>query len=193
MTRVARAVRWLGLALFIVAAGAGPGAAQSDPAQSDKGALIAAPSTGSEAEARRTGASGLPLPRFVSLRAPKANLRTGPGVRYPIDWVYMRPGLPLEIIGEFETWRRVRDWDGSTGWIHQSMLSGERRALVLARQRLLRREPAAEAAGVALIEPGVTGKLRRCADTWCKVEVKGFEGWVLRDEIYGVYTAETIN
>lgn len=190
--RIARAARCFGLVLLAATAGAAPGAAQSDT-RSDKGAAIAAPTAGSEAGARRTGRSGLPLPRFVSLRAPKANLRTGPGVRYPIDWVYTRPGLPLEIIGEFETWRRIRDWDGSTGWIHQSMLSGERRALVLAQQRLLRREPETGAAGVALIEPGVTGTLRRCADAWCQVEVKGFEGWVLRDEIYGVYTAEVIN
>ena len=79
--------------------------------------------------------SGLPLPRFVSLRAALVNLRTGPGVRYPIDWVYNRAGLPLEVVDEFETWRKVRDWEGSIGWIHQSMLSGERKVMIRGKQR----------------------------------------------------------
>lgn len=69
---------------------------------------------------------GLPLPRFASLRADKTNMRTGSGVRYPIDWVYQRPGLPVEIIAEYGNWRKVRDWLGAQGWAHQSMPSGKR-------------------------------------------------------------------
>ena len=72
------------------------------------------------------GRTGLPLPRFVTLRANEVNLRSGPGTRYPIDWVYRRSGMPVEIIDEFDTWRRIRDWQGTEGWVHQSMVQGRR-------------------------------------------------------------------
>jgi SH3-like domain-containing protein len=148
---------------------------------------------GTGASVARVGpVSGLPLPRFVAVRAPKVNLRTGPGLRYPIDWVYTRPGLPLEVMDEFETWRRVRDWEGSIGWVHQNMLSGERQAMVVGKQRLLRREPAETAPGLALLEAGVIGRLSRCADGWCQVEVKGLAGWLREEEIYGVERGEVI-
>jgi SH3-like domain-containing protein len=145
-----------------------------------------------QAQAQRQGESGLPLPRFVSLRAPKVNLRTGPGVRYPIDWVYNRAGLPLEIIDEFETWRRVRDWEGSEGWVHQSMLSGERKVMVRDKQRLLRDEPDPAAAGVALLAPGVIAALDRCIDAWCQIEVQEKVGWLRRIDVYGLYPKESV-
>ena len=78
------------------------------------------------AEDKRLGASGLPLPRFVSLKSDEVNLRTGPGKRYPIDWIYRRRGLPVEIIDEFDDWRRVRDHDGTVGWVHRFMLVSQR-------------------------------------------------------------------
>ncbi len=157
-------------------------------------ALGAQIQSGSEAapKAQRQGESGLPLPRFVSLRAPKVNLRTGPGVRYPIDWVYNRAGLPLEIIDEFETWRRVRDWEGSEGWVHQSMLSGARKVMIREKQRLLRDEPDPAAAGVALLAPGVIADLDRCIDAWCQIEVEERIGWLRRIDVYGLYPQETV-
>ena len=161
-------------------------------------AVLAAGPAGSQAgegdgsQVQRPGRSGLPLPRFVSLRAGKVNLRTGPGIRYPIDWVYLRPGLPLEVIDEFETWRRVRDWQGSVGWVHQSMLTGRRNVMIAEKQRLLRREPSDEAPGVALVEPRVVAGLVRCTKRWCRVGAKGFEGWLKKSEIFGVYPDETI-
>jgi SH3-like domain-containing protein len=139
------------------------------------------------------GVSGLPLPRFVSLRAPKVNLRTGPGVRYPIEWVYHRAGLPLEVIDEFETWRQVRDWEGSVGWVHQSMLSGERKVMVSGKERLLRRDPSPAAVGVALLQPQVIGDLRRCQDAWCEIGVGDKAGWLRRIDLYGLYPDEIIH
>lgn len=139
----------------------------------------------------QAGQSGRPLPRFVSLRAPKVNLRTGPGIRYPIDWVYTRKGMPLEIIDEFETWRRIRDWQGSIGWVHQSMLSNRRGALVVGRQRLMRRAPKDGAPVMALVEAGVVGRLLGCGGGWCRIAVKGFEGWLKEKEIYGAHPGET--
>ncbi len=172
------------LALLFAATLPGPLAAQT-------GAGGARPQ-GTEAAGREIGPSGLPLPRFVSLRAAKVNLRTGPGIRYPIEWVYARKGLPLEVIDEFETWRRVRDWQGSEGWVHQSMLSGRRGALVVGGERVLRRAPEVGAAGLARIEAGVVGRLRACAHRWCRIEAKGYEGWLPEGEIYGVYAGESV-
>lgn len=136
--------------------------------------------------------SGLPLPRFVSLRSDEVNLRTGPGVRYPVDWIYTRRDLPVEVIAEFETWRKIRDWQGSEGWVHQSMLSARRMVVVVGQQRRLRSD-AAEAAGtVAHIDANVVGRLLSCprGKDYCKVEFETIQGWLKRDEFWGVYQGE---
>ena len=139
------------------------------------------------------GPSGLPLPRFVSLRAAEVNLRSGPGVRYPIEWVFTRKGLPVEVVDEFETWRRIRDWQGSEGWVHQSMLSGQRGAVVVGADRLLRRAPEPGAPAIAEVQIQVVGRLHLCRDGWCLIEAKGYEGWLRQGEIYGAYPGETFN
>ncbi|MCP4330513.1 MAG: hypothetical protein GY791_18980 [Alphaproteobacteria bacterium] len=136
--------------------------------------------------------TGLPLPRFVSMRADEVNVRTGPGVRYPIDWVYQRSGLPVEITAEFDTWRKIRDWEGTEGWVHQSMLAGKRTALVTKQRRTLRREPSAGSAAVAHAEPGVVGELKRCVGAWCRIRIAGYDGWLERTEFWGVYANETV-
>jgi SH3-like domain-containing protein len=138
------------------------------------------------------GPSGRPLPRFASLRAREINMRSGPGSNYPILWVYRLPGLPVEIIDEFETWRRVRDWQGSTGWIHQNLLSGRRGALITGGLRKLRRKPDEAAAGVALLDQGVLAKLEGCEGPWCRITVETHEGWLKRDEFFGIYPDEKI-
>lgn len=137
------------------------------------------------AEEARLGASGLPLPRFVSLKSDEVNLRTGPGTRYPIDWIYRRRGLPVEIIDEFEDWRRVRDHDGTVGWVHRLMLVSERTVLVTGQMRMLRRRPEPGAPGLAYLEAGVIADLKDCDKAWCRIEAQGFEGWLPRGEIYG--------
>ena len=135
-------------------------------------------------------ASGLPLPRFVTLRASEVNLRSGPGTRYPIDWVYRRTGMPVEIIDEFDTWRRIRDWQGTEGWVHQSMVQGRRGILVTGQRHVLRRQPEADAPGVALLEAGVVGELDRCRGEWCRVSAGGYDGWLERSAFYGLYPYE---
>ncbi len=163
-------------------------------------AWAATPPPGDMAQATGDGGgvTGLPLPRFVSLRADEVNLRTGPGIRYPIDWVYKRQGLPVEIIDEFEAWRRVRDREGTSGWVHQSTLSAERNAIVVGERRALRAKGEAVAEAVAWLEPGVIVKLERCAGDWCEATAKdaggsNFRGWLLRAELWGVYPEETLN
>lgn len=138
------------------------------------------------------GRTGLPLPRFVTLRADEVNLRTGPGTRYPIDWVYQRRGLPVEIIDEFDTWRRIRDWQGTEGWVHQSMVQGQRGILVTGKRRTLLRRPEPGAPGVARVDAGVVGELQRCQGDWCQVSAGGFTGWLPRDAFYGLYPGEKL-
>ena len=84
---------------------------------------------------RIVGASGLPLPRFVSLKSGRVNARIGPGINYAVSWLYSRPGLPMEIIQEYDNWRKVRDLDGAEGWINQSLLTGKRTAIAAPWQR----------------------------------------------------------
>lgn len=138
--------------------------------------------------------TGLPLPRFVSLRVDKARMRAGPGVHFPEEWVYMRQGLPLEIIAEYDTWRKVRDWQGTQGWMHNSLLSGRRTFIVIGTTRTVRRKPDVKAAPVARVEADVVGRLLGCDDgsQWCRVEVDGFEGWMRRIEMWGAYPDETV-
>jgi len=137
--------------------------------------------------------SGLPLPRFVSLRSDEVNLRTGPGVRYPIDWIYLRKDLPVEVVAEFEAWRKIRDWEGAEGWVHQSMLTGRRMMVVVGGEpHLLRGSDADSAEAVAQVGPGVLGRLLQCPRNrdFCRVEVGQAQGWLRRDQLWGVYKGE---
>lgn len=137
--------------------------------------------------------SGLPLPRFVSLRAGEVNLRSGPGVQYPIEWVYRKSGLPLEVIAEYKTWRKIRDWEGSQGWVHQTMLSAKRGFIVTGGTRDIRAKSDPKSRAIARVQSGVSGRLVACpADTeFCRVEVEGFEGWLNRADFWGVLKGET--
>lgn len=136
--------------------------------------------------------SGLPVPRFVSLKANEVNLRAGPGERYPIDWVYKRVGYPVEITAESDQWRQVRDIDGTSGWVHHSLLTARRTAVVTGGVRTLRTEPSESVDGVALAEPGVMVDVRACEGEWCEVEARGIVGWLRRVELWGVYPGETL-
>lgn len=160
----------------------------------------AAQETAAQAEtpaAPRRGPSGLALPRFVTLRSSEVNLRTGPGVRYPIDWVYQREGLPMQVIDEFEAWRRVRDRDGTEGWVHQAMLSGRRTVVVLGEVQVLREEPRRDAPAVAMLEPGFLASLESCPQDWCEIVAEGpegssYHGWLLRQVLWGVMEGEVL-
>lgn len=136
--------------------------------------------------------TGLPVPRFVSLRSDEVNVRTGPGMRYPVEWVFLRKDIPVEITAEYDTWRRIRDWEGAEGWVHQSMLSGRRSVVVTGEVRSLRRSPALGSPSVARVEPGVVGNLNRCREAWCEIDVRGYEGWLERGEFWGVYPGEAV-
>lgn len=141
-----------------------------------------------------TEVSGLPVPRYVSLRTDPINLRSGPGLQYPVDWVYHRRHLPVEVVKEFDTWRRIRDPDGTEGWVHQSMIAGHRTGIVRGSTQALRRTENGDGGAIATLEAGVVVNVQRCpaGSVACRVEVNGLQGWLKRDAIWGVYPNETV-
>ncbi len=143
-------------------------------------------------DARPKGTSGLPLPRFVSIKSGAANVRRGPGPDFPLLWQYQRRNLPLEIIGEYDGWRQIRDHQGAEGWMKAPLLSGTRSVIVRrsAHAVTLRAVPDATGGVIALVQPGVIGTLDECKHGWCEVEVDSYDGWLPRDQIWGVYPFE---
>jgi SH3-like domain-containing protein len=135
---------------------------------------------------------GLPVPRFVSLHANKIFLRSGPGMNFPVQWVYQRHHMPVEVIAEYDTWRKIRDWQGTVGWVHQSMLDGGRYALITGAERDLLQDPQEGAPPTARLMPGVVAELLRCQGAWCRLKAEGYKGWVRRSAFYGVYPDEKV-
>ncbi|MSP05477.1 MAG: hypothetical protein EXR05_09650 [Acetobacteraceae bacterium] len=139
--------------------------------------------------------TNLPIPRFAALKTDEVNLRTGPGQRYPVDWVYKRRDLPVQIQREFDVWRLVRDPEGIKGWVHQATLTGRRTFFVLGEERAMRRAASDDAGVVARLKPGVVGQLKRCEvdASWCQVQVGDLKGWLRRAEFWGVVGNEAVN
>ena len=129
--------------------------------------------------------TGLPLPRFVSLKGDKVNLRRGPSLDYKIDWVYKRKHLPLLIVSEFGHWRKVTDFEGYTGWIYKDLLSGSRYIIVKKEETLLRNKAGFDSLGKAVLKRKVIGKLIDCEGLWCFIRIKNMRGYVLADHIWG--------
>jgi SH3-like domain-containing protein len=140
--------------------------------------------------------SGLPVPRFVSLKADRVNVRTGPNKDQEVRWVYTRAGMPVEITAEFENWRRIRDWEGAEGWVYHSLLSGKRNAVVVPTLKdelvALYEHADVESAVVARLQAGVLGALKSCTGRWCEISGKGFDGWIRQDRLWGAYPNEKI-
>ena len=181
------------LAVLAVIADAAPAVAQTADTPARAAAGGGPPTVGA--------ATGLVLPRFVSLKSDRVNLRQGPSTDYPTSWVYRRPGLPLEVIRELEGWRQVRDADSATGWVLQTSLSGRRTALVLpwevmpgkpAPEVALRAEERDGASIVANVEAGVIANVRSCNGRWCYVTIGEFKGYIEQKKLWGVYEAEVI-
>lgn len=138
--------------------------------------------------------TGLPLPRFVSLKSERVNVRRGPSNEHGVAWVFTRKNLPVEIVAEFDHWRRIRDSDGAEGWVYHSLLSG-RRTIIAAPwakgQTIgLMREASTSAAVVANIASGAVGNLKSCDGKWCEAHFGDYEGYVPQDRLFGVYPGE---
>lgn len=151
------------------------------------GLAIAIALTAGPASAQDRGpVTNLPIPRFVSLKASTGNMRRGPSMTHKIDWVLTRRDMPLEVIGEYGHWRRVRDRDGATGWIHYSLISGARTAIVEDDLHALRARDEPDAIVRAYLEAGVIVRLGECKIDWCKVTTGSFKGWIEKSALWGV-------
>ena len=140
--------------------------------------------------------SGLPVPRFVSIKADRVNVRGGPDKDHDVSFIFTRVGWPVEITAEFENWRRIRDSDGTEGWVYHSLLSGKRTVAVEMKVKtdlaMLRSEPDANSPITAKLEAGVMGTVKSCNGSWCRIAGKNFDGWVEQDDLWGVYPNEKI-
>jgi SH3-like domain-containing protein len=145
----------------------------------------------------KLGPSGLELPRFVSLKTDVVNVRRGPSNDHEVAWVFRRKGLPVEIIAEFEHWRRIRDSEGEEGWVYQSLLTGNRTAIVEPWRKgttvALRTEPQSAAPAVAMLKSGVIAEVEKCTGQWCELSVSGYDGWIDQATLFGVYPGETLD
>jgi SH3-like domain-containing protein len=133
-----------------------------------------------------------PAPRFASLKRDKVYLRSGPSGDYPIQWVFVRKGLPVEILASFDVWRKIRDSEGTQGWVNQQMLSDRRSVIVMGAIRDVLRDPRPDGEVVAQVEPGVVAGLSKCDPVWCQVRAGGYQGWLRRDTVWGLQPDEIV-
>jgi SH3-like domain-containing protein len=166
--------------------------------------IIAVALPAAQAIAAAVDVDGLPLPRFASTRSAPINVRVGPGQKYDLAWIYNRAGMPVEITAEFDIWRKIRDFDGSEGWVQQNLLSGSRAGLVAPWKKdatfplLAGASPDANVR--AYLPAGFKVDIRRCDGSWCQVDAtsqegtaKGptYSGYLQQSDIWGVYQGET--
>src|ERR1700742_3200246 len=164
--------------------------------------ILAGAMLGASIPARRAAkdaltTSGLPIPRYVSLKSDHVNVRAGPTKDNDVAWIYTRSGLPVEITAEFENWRRVRDSEGSEGWVYHSLLSGRRTAVVMMKRKDALApiyDSADQSSAVAArLQVGVVAQVKKCASGWCHVSGNGFDGWIQQERLWGVYADEKVD
>jgi len=164
---------------------------KADMAKAPDPAEIANPDAKAEARDPSKGAvTGLPIPRYVSLKGHEGNARRGPGLTHRIDWVFTREGMPLKITAEYEHWRRVEDADGAGGWVHYMMLSGVRSVLITQDMAEAHASPDDGSEVLYQNEMNVVGKLVQCLPDWCRIQVDGEKGWVHKSALWGVTSDE---
>ena len=160
-------------------------------------ACVASAEEGIKQAAVPSGKAPLPLPRFVSLKSDKVNVRKGPSTDQAIVWIFSRAGLPVEVIAESDNWRRVRDSEGADGWVFHSLLSARRTVLVAPWAKGEESVPlysskSASSRAVAALQSGVLGSVLDCDGEWCQVSVDDYFGYVRQDKLWGVYRGEEV-
>ena len=152
--------------------------------------VLIIPLFGFTQEPQKGQVTNLPIPRYVSLKVKEANARRGPSLSHKIDWIYKRQNMPLEIYGEYENWRRVRDFEGLGGWVHYTLLSGIRYVLVKNELLEMRLLPSIDAQVIAKVPQHNIATLDKCNKDWCRIIDDGYKGWVPKNGIWGVYENE---
>ena len=141
------------------------------------------------------------IPRFISLKSDPVNMQSGPGTEYPMQWVFRRAGLPVEVLREYEGWRQVRDAESATGWVLATLLSGRRTALVVPweakppaapTQISIRNDNSERATEVAKVEAGAIANIRTCDGRWCEVSIGDVRGYIEQKKLWGVYPGEVV-
>jgi SH3-like domain-containing protein len=158
--------------------------AQETPDPTEVAAQSAATADG------RGPVTNLPLPRYVSLKGGEANVRRGPSLSHRIDWIFTRPGMPLQVVAEYGNWRRVIDREGQGGWVHYIMLSGNRTVIVDDDMLQLHSRAADDTPITAVLESGVIAELGSCVIDWCRLSAGGYKGWAPKTALWGVDTDE---
>jgi SH3-like domain-containing protein len=148
--------------------------------------------TGQEGDAATGPVTGLPMPRYVSLRSGEGNARRGPALSHRVDWVFTRRDMPLKVTAEFGHWRRVEDAEGAGGWMHFALLSGVRTALVTEEMTAMHLQPDPRAPVVAWLEAGVVARILACEGDWCRLRADRLRGWAPRAALWGVTADERI-
>lgn len=136
--------------------------------------------------------TNLPLPRYVTVKSNEANVRNGPGLQYKIKWVMVRKNMPIEVIAEYDQWRKVRDIQGDEGWMHRSQLTNRRTAIITGDTQMMHERADSSSDPVARIELGASAELLECTTTMCRLKADGNKGWVPRNTLWGVYPDETV-
>lgn len=159
------------------------------------GAVYAGDTSGTVPAKNPYRSTSLPLPRFVSLGAQEVHVRAGPGQKYPIKWTFSRAGLPVEVILEFENWRKIRDHDGQEGWVFHSLLDSRRTAIVEGDGAVSVYEKPfyddSKKSNINIkLEPSVAVNVEECKPQWCKIETSGYHGWIERKALWGIYEQE---
>lgn len=166
------------------------------------GPAFGAPDTGPPVAAEASAnVSGLPIPRFVSISSARVNLRVGPGRQFPITWILQRRHLPVEVIGEFEHWRKIRERSGEVGWVHKTMLSGKRMGMVIGSSKGSGKSgeltpaynDAAPGRATLMAQDGAIGEISTCKLDWCAIQFEKARGWMRRENLWGVYPTEEFN
>ena len=131
-------------------------------------------------------------PYFLSLRFNETYMRSGPGRQYPALWVYRRLGMPVKIIGHFDDWRKVRDFQGDIGWILSNQLQRRRAVIVTLPEVGLYEEPDTGSVKIARLGKEVIARIRSCGQEWCRLLVGKHEGWSRRGGLWGIAEEETL-
>ena len=133
--------------------------------------------------------SGLPVPRYVSLKYETTNARAGPGDDTRLLFVFRVKGLPVQVVAETREWRRICDPDGGLSWVHKRLTDGRRTALRLKPEPLaMHKHPRPDAPAVAYLKPRALAGLERCDKGWCEIEVDKVKGWVPSKAVWGTQT-----
>ena len=153
--------------------------------------FIAPPVFSQEGTSEAFRSTQYPLPRFVSLRSNEVYVRTGPGQKYPVQWVLKKKNLPVEIVLEYDIWRKIKDFDGAQGWVHKSLLTGKRSAIINSEAMVsVHEKPRQNSQILAYFEPKVLVGIEQCNAQWCQVSAAGYRGWLPQNTLWGVYEGE---